>query len=86
MKFFISLIPICLFILKFAQAGLCSCYTGFACSIDRLEKEQQKQTDNIIEAINNLFKKEINEKIFFSKADEKTEYKDLFIYKYYILF
>ena len=85
MKFFIYGIFSFLFIFISAKAVYGSCYTGFACSIDKLEKAQKNKQDIIMETINKLFEKEINENLFFSKANKDTNYNDLFIYKYVLI-
>ncbi len=57
------------------------CVTGFACSIDNLERLQAEQDNLIYKYINNLFKKEINVNYFFAHPFYSENYNDLFLFK-----
>ncbi|MCD7878664.1 MAG: hypothetical protein LUG16_01870 [Candidatus Gastranaerophilales bacterium] len=57
-----------------------SCYTGFACSIDDLEKQQANKYDEYTAALHKYFDKDINEDIFFKKNYNDLTYNELFIF------
>ena len=78
MKFFLLNI---MFYLIFSPQYAMACVTGFACSIDNLAQMQKEQNILIYEYIDNLFKKEINEDLFFAHPFYSKNYNDLFVFK-----
>lgn len=73
-------LSILLFIMIFLQT-VQACETGFACSLDNLFQLQNEQDSLIYRYIDNLFKKEINEDLFFAHPFYSKDYNDLFVFK-----
>ncbi len=56
------------------------CTTGYACSIQDIEKIQAEKNREFLADIDNYFSKKINEDIFFGKISPSVFYNDLFIF------
>ena len=74
-----------LFFILFIFSGLtisafAYCTTGYACSIQDIEKIQAERNRAFLADIDNYFSKEINEDIFFGKISSSIIYNDLFIF------
>ena len=74
-----------LFFILFIFSGLpisvfAYCTTGYACSIQDIEKIESKRNRALLADIDNYFSKEINEDIFFGKISSSVFYNDLFIF------
>lgn len=74
-----------LFMLFFIFFNVCVnvyayCTTGYACSIQDIEKIQAEKNREFLADIDNYFSKEINEDIFFGKISPSVFYSDLFIF------
>ncbi len=79
MKNFFKVLSVFIIFLSVSNNTFADCYTGFACSIKDLNKQN---TDNqeFINNINNYFNKQVNENLFFGKLDTNINYNDLFIF------
>ena len=70
-----------LFIFCFCNVSVSAdCLTGYACSIQDIEKIQEERNIEFLDDIDNYFSKEINEDIFFGKISPSIFYNDLFIF------
>ena len=78
-KFFYLTILLFLFFIN-SENSFADCLTGFACSIEDIEKLQAEQNEVFIKSINYYFSKNINEDIFLRKISSQIIYNDLFIF------
>ncbi len=80
MKYLLNLIAsltVSAFIINSAVAG---CYTGFACSLEDLEKIEQQNNKEFIFVLNKFFNKSVKEPVFLANQNNITNYRDLFIF------
>jgi hypothetical protein len=57
-----------------------SCTTGFACSINDLKAQEQKQELEYISKLNEYFDITLNENVFFNQHLQTVTYRDLFTF------
>ena len=69
-----------IFILFINNTAMADCYTGFACSIEDLEKQEQLQTRKNINIFKKYLKKVKKPRKFVMLSNKDTEYSDLFVF------
>lgn len=63
-----------------AEFSFAYCSTGYACSIEDIEKLQVNYNHKFVENMEDYFSKKINEDIFFGKISSSVNYNDIFIF------
>ena len=62
----------------FGQNCFADCYTGFACNLQQIEKEEIKNYQNFINLINKYFEKRYIEKDYITDKFKINSYNEIF--------